>query len=131
LAIHGFKDYYLRMRRASAAELLYRAKQTAGNAWLKYRFWQGRLAPDVPETDAADLRSLNLPAFDCRLERMDIEKILAGEKSALNSDEEEIRRFESRHSDQFFSSICWAGNEVDIQAAWEPARLQHLAASII
>ena len=123
--------YLLRLKHASIAEIIYRAKQEIFILQLKHAVKQGRRPFQIPEIDPADIEGINLPTFDPHFSEDTIKEILRVKTFSLNTDPWKIREFEERYRSSFFSDIKPTDSDPDIRAVWEPSRLQHLTILLI
>ncbi len=124
-------EFFHRLARASLPEISYRLKQQITGYFLKYALKVNKLPVTVPEIDTAGIFSLQLPQLHWDVNLKTIQKLVAGETFKLNANESEIRRFEKKYHATFFADIRHSSDNVDIRAAWEPARLQHATLLLI
>jgi hypothetical protein len=118
--------YMTRLRRASAAELVYRLRQgvTAYRAGRLVR--RGQMPCRVPVVDLQAIRLLRLPVFQGQVERADVDRIMAGFRFNLDADPDKVSAFEREMRGRFCPSTRLIEGGVDIRAVWEAARLQHI-----
>jgi len=118
--------YRTRLKRASLSELAYRLGQAGMHCRAGWLVRRGQVPCRIPSLDLPHIASLNMPAFRGNVERMDVDRILAGFRFNLNTDPDAISRCEQELRQQYCPSLLSIGGQVDIRAIWEPARLQHV-----
>ncbi|MFZ7113032.1 MAG: alginate lyase family protein, partial [Desulfatiglandales bacterium] len=116
----------MRLKRASLPELLYRTKNRLENERLKRKVCKDCLSLPVPKINREDWSGLKMPEFKWDRSSSEPADLLKGKPYTLNEDESELKAFEAGWRDSFFGDIGFNGNDPDIRAVWEPARLQHL-----
>jgi hypothetical protein len=117
--LHLFSDYILRLRTASPAEILYRLRQAALVRRMRHPAARRAVGPNRVELAGAESVRLRMP---------EILATGAGNQASatLNTEPEEIRRFEAKWAGRYFADVRQGPADPDIRAVWEPARLQGL-----
>ncbi len=121
----------MRLKRASMAEVFYRAKHRIENKQLRRRAFSEGLTLPVPCIPRDDWAGLLMPDIQVGVDSIEPEELLKGKIYTLNTGEDSIGQFETRWRNIFSGDIKYNGALADIRAIWEPARLQHLAKLII
>lgn len=124
--LSSVRFYRTRLRRASFSELVYRLGQAGNHCRAGWFVKYGHIPCRIPSLLRSNLSSLVLPDLSGQVTLDDVERILAGFRFTLNSDPEELMRFEREHRLRHCSSTRSFSAQVDIRAVWEPARLQHV-----
>lgn len=118
--------YLTRLRHASLAELLYRLGQIGTLYRVGWLARRGVIPCHVPSVSPLHVSSLTMPAFLGRVERIDVDRILACFRFTLNMDQDAIVRNDLELRQQYRPSTRSLESQADIRAIWEPARLQHV-----
>jgi len=129
--IEKFHFYLVRLKTASLGELVYRARQFILVRRLKKKVAQGQQILSIPEVVPNQINKLHMPELNGHVSEQEVEEILQGRVFSLNTDLEGIREFERKTRHLFFNDIKLTGQDPDIRAVWEPARLQHLTVLLI
>lgn len=123
----NLKAYLVRLRSASAAEVIYRIRQNFLIAKMRHAFTRRHLL-DVPRIDEREIEQLQLPDLLFSLDDSVLIKLLAGDVFSIGGDKEAIAHFEKESRVKFFGDIKCDSSTPDIRTVWEPARLQHITA---
>lgn len=119
--------YLIRLKKASALELIHRIREACFVRILKLALSRGLFRIQAPNVELEEIRRIKLtePIGDISEEL--VESLLKGHRFCLNQDSLSIERFERDWSRSFFKDVPLDSEEPDLRAVWEPARLQHLA----
>ena len=120
------KLYFNRLKNASIAELVYRARQFFFIRQLRRLLKNNKKPVQIPSINPEDIKRLELPIFGSKINKGIIEQIFAGKVFSFNSDPSVLKEFEKKYSNVYFADIKYTDASPDIRAVWEPARLQHL-----
>lgn len=116
----------LRLKRSSLPEVIHRLREQL--FLVRFKKDPSLYQKDFSklETNTIDVNSLVFPAVTGNIKKSTIIKLLQGKMSTLNQDNSEIKKFEEKNRNIFFSTVNQEASDPDIRAVWEPARLQHL-----
>lgn len=120
----NIKFYLIRLRNASAPELMYRARQLYLALRLRYLFKKSEKPVHVPTN--SELNSVDLPHFRGNVGENRVSQILNGKVFNLNSDISGLKELGEKYSDVFFSDVKLDNTFQDIRGLWEMARLQQI-----
>ena len=124
--LKSFRFYLTRFKRASLAELFHRIGLAGTHYYAGHQVRRGRLPCRIPSANLQNIGALIMPAFTGRVDRAEVERIMAGFRFTLNFDPDALAQYERELRHRFCSSTRSVGSQVDIRAIWEPARLQHV-----
>lgn len=123
----GINFYLSRLRQASLPELVHRAVEAFFIKRVRKLVKTKKLSLTIPDMPADTIESLRLPMLEMNVDETQLQAIMNGKRFTLNADEAAIHSFENMWKDSFSCDIK-PDESADIRAAWEPARLQNVAA---
>jgi hypothetical protein len=107
-----------RLRRASAAEILYRIRKMLTARRLKSALSRGASPFAIPAVDSAHLAALEMPRLSVWLDRGLIQRLIDGETFRLNADAAAIAAFEEKHRNRFSDTVKQVPGDPDLRAVW-------------
>ena len=122
--------YLLRLRNSSLPELVYRTRHFFFIKRIKIQYPKRRSRVLVPSIDFKNIRDLQLPTLCGDTSKGLIKNILNGKLFVFDAESWNIRRYENKWRNTYFSDIKVTDLDPDLRSVWEPARLQHIAVLI-
>jgi hypothetical protein len=126
IELKNFHFYLLRIRNSSLPELVYRLRHFIFIKKLKIRHSKNEQVVAIPKIELKNIKDLQPPTIHGETSESQIKDILNGKLFILHAELEDIRGYEIRWHNTFFSSIKTAEQGTDLRPVGEPARFQHI-----
>ncbi len=128
MILEKLKKYLYRIKQASIAELVYRVQLAGKELLYRRKMRKGDFQLEVSACDSSNLDKVMLPQFVVQEDAELIESIFDGWVEGFSAGKTDIQQFEQKYSHYFYTDVPVVCKEIglDIRAAWESARLQHL-----